>query len=66
MATNLQLDDELIEKAVKLGAHKSKREAVTKALQDYVGYLERQEIIGLFGTIDFDPTYDYKKERRKR
>ena len=66
MATNLQLDDELIKKAVTLGAHKTKRDAVTKALEDYVGRLERLEIINHFGTFDFDPTYDYKKERSKR
>lgn len=66
MATHLQNDNELIEKAVKLGAHKTKREAVTKALEDYVGRLERLEIIELFGTVDFDPEYDYKKERKRR
>lgn len=66
MATNLQLDDELIEQALTLGAHKTKREAVTKALEDYVGRLKRQEIVNHFGTFDFDPTYDYKKERSKR
>ena len=66
MATNLQLDDELIEKAVQLGVHKTKREAVTKALEEYVGHLERLEIVNHFGTFDFDPTYDYKKERSKR
>ena len=66
MATHLQNDDELIEKAIKLGAHKTKREAITKALEDYVGRLERLEIVNHFGTFDFDPTYDYKKERSKR
>lgn len=62
----MKLDAQLVEKAVTLGGHRNKREAVSKALEDYVGRLERLEIINLFGTIDFDPTYDYKKERRRR
>lgn len=66
MATNLDLDDKLIEEARKLGGHKTKKEAVTKALQEYVGRHSRLKILELFGTIDFDPDYDYKKERKKR
>jgi Arc/MetJ family transcription regulator len=65
VATNLQLDDKLIEKAVKLGKHKTKRAAVTQALNDYVAHLEQQKLIGLFGKLDYDPSYDYKEQRRK-
>lgn len=65
MATNLQLDDELIAKAVQLGAHRTKRDAVNAALTAYVGHLERLELIKLFGTIDYDPDYDYKKQRSR-
>lgn len=65
MATNLQLEDSLIEEAVRLGAHRSKKEAVTKALESYVGHLKRLQILDLFGTIDFDPDYDYKKQRKR-
>ena len=65
LATNLQLDDKLIERAVKLGKHKTKRAAVTQALKDYVEHLEQQKLIGLFGRLDYDPGYDYKEQRRK-
>jgi len=65
MATNLQLDDTLIETAVKLGKHKSKREAVTQALIEYNQHLRQLEILSLFGSIDFDPEYDYKAQRRR-
>ncbi|OFZ70622.1 MAG: antitoxin [Betaproteobacteria bacterium RBG_16_58_11] len=64
MATNLALDDELIETARKLGGHRSKREAVTQALEEYVQRIRQQEILDDFGTIDFDPRHDYKKQRR--
>ena len=65
MATNLQLDDKLIEKAVKLGGHKTKKDAVSKALVEYVQNLEQEKILSMFGTIDYDPEYDYKKQRRQ-
>lgn len=65
MATNLQLDDDLIAKAVELGRHRTKKAAVTRALTDYVRYLEQEKILSLFGHVDFDPSYDYKKQRKK-
>ena len=66
MATNLQLDDELINEAVRLGAHRSKKDAVTKALEEYVGHLRRLQIIDIFGTVDYDPDYDYKQQRNRK
>jgi Arc/MetJ family transcription regulator len=65
LATNLQLDDRLIEKAVKLGKHKTKRDAVTQALKEYIEHLEQQKILSLFGNVDYDPEYDYKRQREK-
>ena len=66
MATNLALDDNLIEMARKVGKHRTKKEAVTAALEEYIQRRKQLEILNLFGTIDFDPTYDYKAERRKK
>ena len=65
MATNLELDDQLIVRAVELGGHRTKRAAVTQALLDYVQRLEQEKIAGLFGTVDYDPAYDYKEQRRR-
>jgi len=64
MATNLQIDDKLISRAVRLGGHRTKRAAVTKALTDYIDHLEQEKILTLFGKVDFDPGYDYKKQRK--
>lgn len=66
MATNLALDDKLIEAAQKLGGHKTKKAAVTAALDEYIRRHKQQAIISLFGTIDFDPSYDYKAERKAK
>jgi len=66
MATNLAIDDKLIEEARKLGEHKTKKQAVTTALEEYIRHRKQQRILGDFGTVDFDPTYDYKAERRAK
>jgi Arc/MetJ family transcription regulator len=65
MATNLALDDDLIVEAQKIGHHKSKREAVMVALKEYIAHKKQQKIIELFGTIDFNSDYDYKKARSR-
>ena len=66
MATNLALDDRLIAQAVKLGGHKTKREAVNAALREYVRFKKQLGILKLAGTIDFDPAYNHKAERRRK
>jgi Arc/MetJ family transcription regulator len=65
MATNLQVDDRLIVQAVKLGGHKTKKAAVTQALIEYITHLEQEKILSMFGKVDYDPEYDYKKQRAR-
>lgn len=65
MATNLAIDDRLIIKALKIGHHRTKKEAVTVALQKYIAYKKQLEIINLFGKVDFDKKYNYKKARKR-
>ncbi len=64
MPTNLALDDKLINEARRIGNHATKKEAVTAALDEYIRRRKQLEILDHFGTIDFDPTYDYKKVRK--
>jgi len=66
MATNLAIDDRLIEEARRTGGHKTKKEAVTKALEEYVRRHRQRRIFEAVGTFDFDPSYDYKVERRRK
>ena len=63
MATNLAIDDKLIVKAQKIGHFKTKREAVTEALKEYIARRKQRGITALFGKIDMDPAYDYKAHR---
>jgi hypothetical protein len=65
MATNLAIDPGLIEQAQKLGKHRTKKATVTEALEEYIRHHRQQEILELFGTIDYDPEYDYKQQRRR-
>lgn len=65
MATNLQIDDKLIRKAVRLGKHPTKKAAVTQALADYIHHIEQEKITALFGSVEYDPTYSHKKQRSR-
>lgn len=62
----LTLDDQLIQEAKEIGRHTTDAEAVTAALQEYITRRRQQQIIALFGTIDYEPDYDYKDQRRRQ
>lgn len=64
MATNLALDDKLIDEARRFGHHRTKKAAVTAALQEYVQRRKQQKILNLTGRVDYDPDYDYKALRK--
>jgi hypothetical protein len=66
MPTNLALDDQLIEEARRAGKHKTKKEAVNAALDEYVRKRRQMRILAAFGTFSVDPTYDYKAERQRK
>ena len=66
MPTNLALDDELIDEARILGNHRTKREAVNEALEEYVARRKRRQVVKLFGQVEWDSDYDHKAERKKR
>jgi Bacterial antitoxin of type II TA system, VapB len=66
MPTNLAIDDRLIEEAQKIGRHKTKKDTVNAALEEYIRRRKQMAIVSLFGTINYDPSYDYKRERSKK
>ena len=65
MATNLALDDKLIQEVVKLGGFQTKKAAVTQALLEYVQRHKQAEIIKLFGTVEYEEDYNYKAGRNR-
>jgi Arc/MetJ family transcription regulator len=66
MATNLAIDDGLLEEARRVGGLKTKEATVTEALYEYIQRRKQQQVLELFGKIDLDPRYDYKARRRRR
>lgn len=65
MPTNLAIDDRLIDEARRIGNHATKKEAVTVALDEYIRWHKQLKILDHFGTIDFDPKYNYRKLRKR-
>ncbi len=65
MATNLSIDPKLIEKALRVSGEKTKKAAVTKALQEFIARREQRKILELFGKLEWNPAFDYKKERSR-
>ena len=66
MPTNLAIDDRLIAEAQKLGHHRTKKETVTADLDEYIKRRKQQSVLSLFGTIEYDEAYDYKRERSSK
>lgn len=66
MPTNLAIDDRLIAEAQKVGHHRTKKEAVTAALDEYIRKRKKLDVLEMFGKIDYDKNYDYKLERDRK
>jgi Arc/MetJ family transcription regulator len=66
MPTNLAIDDRLLQQAQKIGRHRTKKETVNAALQEYIRHREQQKILSLFGKIRYHSAYDYKRERKAK
>jgi Arc/MetJ family transcription regulator len=65
MPTNLALDDKLIEEARKVGGHPTKKAAVTDALKEYILRRKQKKVLDLFGTLEWEASYDYKRSRKR-
>lgn len=65
MATNLAINDNLLNKALELGGFRSKKDTVNAALEEFIKRRKAEDVISLFGKIDFDCDYDYKKMRNR-
>ena len=66
MPTNLALDDSLVAEAVKVGNHRTKKEAVTAALREYVQARKRREILDWVGRVDYYDEYEPKRLRDRK
>jgi hypothetical protein len=65
MATNLALDPALLERAFALSGEKTKKAAVTRALEEFIARREQRRLVELFGSLEWDADFDYKRERSR-
>jgi Arc/MetJ family transcription regulator len=65
MATNLGIDEKLLDEALRIGGNRTKKATVEQALQEYIQRRKQQRILKVFGKIDYDPSYNYKEQRRR-
>ena len=66
MATNLTLDPDLIERALEVSGERTKRAAVTRALEEFIARRKQKRLIDLMGKLEWDSAYDYKAERSRK
>jgi len=66
MATNLALDPDLINRAVKISGEKTKKAAVTRALEEFITRRSQARLVDLMGKLEWDESFDYKSERTRR
>jgi hypothetical protein len=65
MATNLQIDPDLIDRALAVSGERTKRAAVTRALEEFVARRRQKRLLDLMGQLEWDDTFDYKAERSR-
>jgi hypothetical protein len=65
MATNLSIDPELIERALQVSGERTKRAAVTKALEEFIARRRQKKLLDLLGKLEWDSSYDYKADRSR-
>jgi Arc/MetJ family transcription regulator len=63
--SNLSVDTQLLNDALKIGGLKTKKDTVNLALREFIKKRQMSEILELFGTIEYDEDYDYKEARRR-
>lgn len=65
MATNLSIDPELLDRALEVSGERTKKAAVTKALEEFIARRRQKRLLDLFGKLEWSPGYDYKKDRSR-
>ena len=66
MATNLSIDPQLLERALAVSGERTKKAAVTKALQEFIARRQQRRLLELMGALEWDEVFDYKAERSRR
>ena len=65
IATNIAIDPELIERVFEISGERTKKAAVTRALQEFIAWHEQKQLTELLSCLEWDANYDYKAERSR-
>jgi hypothetical protein len=65
MATNLSIDPKLLERALEVSGERTKKAAVTKALEEFIARRRQKRLLDLMGKLEWDSSFDYKAERSR-
>jgi Arc/MetJ family transcription regulator len=66
MATNLSIDPDLLDRALEVSGERTKKAAVTKALQEFIARRQQKRLLELIGKLEWDAAFDHKAERSRR
>jgi hypothetical protein len=66
MATNLAIDPDLLDRALEVSGERTKKAAVTKALQEFIARRQQKRVLDLMGKLEWDQSYDYKADRSRK
>jgi hypothetical protein len=65
MATNLAIDPDLLDLALEVSGERTKKAAMTKALQEFIARRQQKQVLDLMGKLEWDPAFDFKAERSR-
>ena len=65
MGTNLSIDPKLLERALEVSGEKTKKAAVTKALEEFIARRRQKRLRALVGQLEWDHSFDYGAERSR-
>jgi Arc/MetJ family transcription regulator len=66
MATNLAINEELLNRALEIGGYRSKKDTVNAALEEFIRRRKAEDLINLFGKIEYAKDYNYKTMRTRK
>jgi hypothetical protein len=66
MATNLSIDPQLLDLALEVSGERTKKAAVTRALEEFIARRRQRRLLDLMGKLEWDPSFDFKVERSRK
>jgi hypothetical protein len=65
MATNLSIDPDLIDRALEVSGERTKKAAITRALEEFIARRKQKRLLNLMGKLEWDTSFGYKSERSR-